>query len=240
MKADGTTPTKSASTERLRRSRVLIVGVGGLGAPAAIELAAVGVGTIGLIDGDVIEISNLQRQIIYRSGDIGRSKVESAARRLRKSNPNVSVEAFEERLTEGNVAKTFAGFDFIIDGTDGAESKFLVNDGAVTAGKPFSHAGVVGFQAQTFTILPRQTACLRCLFPTQPGDDEVPTCRTAGVLGALVGTLGVIQAAEAVKYLLGIGSLLTDRLLTCDAWRQRWRCIAISRNPHCPACSAAH
>lgn len=240
MKADATTPTRSASTERLRQGRVLIVGVGGLGAPAALELAAVGVGTIGLVDGDAIEISNLQRQIIYRSSDIGRSKVESAARRLRKSNPSVSVEAFDERLTHVNVARIFAAFDFIIDGTDRAESKFLVNDGAVAAGKPFSHAGVVGFQAQTFTILPRQSACLRCLFPTQPADDEVPTCQTAGVLGALVGTLGIIQAAEAVKHLLGIGSLLTDRLLTCDAWKQRWRCVAISRSPHCPACSADH
>jgi adenylyltransferase/sulfurtransferase len=201
-----------------------------------LQLAALGVGTIGLIDGDAVELSNLHRQIIYRTADVGRAKVEVAAARLAAANPGVVLRTFAEHLTAGNLPRVFADFDFVVDATDRVEAKFLVNDGAVARGLPFSHAGVVGLQAQTFTVLPHKTACLRCLFPQPPPEEDMPTCQTAGVLGPLVGTIGTIQAAEAAKHLLRAGNLLADRLLTCDASTQRWRCIALARNPRCRTC----
>lgn len=222
--------------ERLRRGRVLIVGVGGLGAPACLYLAAAGVGHIGLIDGDAVDLSNLHRQIAYRTADIGRSKVTAAAARIAALNPEVSMRGYDERLTAANLAGIFREYDFIIDGTDRIGAKYLVNDGAVLCSVPFSHAGIVGFHGQTMTVLPRQTACLRCLFPAPPPEDEVATCQEAGIIGALAGSIGLLQAAEALKYVLGIGSLLADRLLTYDAERMRWRAVELSRNPDCPLC----
>jgi molybdopterin/thiamine biosynthesis adenylyltransferase len=216
---------------------VLIVGVGGLGAPAALHLAACGVGTIGLVDCDTVEESNLQRQIVYRTADLGRRKVEAAAQRLGLRYPNTALRTFDVRLTTENLPSIFRDFDFIIDGTDGVESKFLVNDGAVSLGIAFSHAGILGFQGQTFTVVPRRSACLRCLFPTPPSEDEIPSCQSAGVIGALAGTIGLIQAGEALKLLLEEGDLLTNRLLTYDAARQRWRIVRLSADPQCRACS---
>lgn len=230
--------TTSAS-DKLRRGRVLIAGVGGLGAPAAMQLAACGVGTLGLLDADAVEVSNLQRQIIYRTSDIGRRKVDAAVQYLATAHPDVSLRPFDVRLTADNAASIFEGFDFVIDGTDRVESKFVVNDGAVAAGVPFSHAGIVGFHGQTLTVLPRRSACLRCLFPVAPAEDDVPTCQAAGIIGALAGTIGLIQAGEALKLLLGEGDLLTDRLLTYDAARRRWRTVVLSRSPGCPACGPA-
>lgn len=225
-----------AAAERLRRGRVLIVGVGGLGAPAALHLAAAGVGTLGLVDDDAVELSNLHRQIIYRTDDVGRRKVAAAAQRLAARFPNITIDAHDERLTADNLAGLFAGFDFVIDGTDHITSKYLVNDGAVLHGVPFSHAGVVGFQGQTMTVLPGRSACLRCLFPTPPPEGDIPTCQETGVIGALAGSLGVLQASEALKFLLGAGALLTDRMLTYDALKGRWRTIGLSRARHCPLC----
>lgn len=215
----------------------MIVGVGGLGAPAALHLAACGVGTIGLVDCDVVEESNLQRQIIYRTADRGRRKVDAAAQRLRRRYPDTAFRTFDVLLTAQNLPSTFRDFDFVIDGTDRVESKFLVNDGAVSLGIAFSHAGILGFQGQTFTVVPRRSACLRCLFPTPPSEDEVPSCQSAGVIGALAGTIGLIQAGEALKLLLEEGDLLTNRLLTYDAARQRWRIVRLSADPQCRACS---
>lgn len=228
--------TSQGPDHRLRRGRVLIAGLGGLGAPAAMHLAACGVGTLGLLDADAVEISNLQRQIVYRTADIGRRKVETAAERLAAAHPRTSLRLYDVRLTRQNLASIFADFDFVIDATDRVESKFLVNDGALGAAVPYSHAGVIGFTGQTLTVVPGRSACLRCLFPVALAEDDVPECRTAGVIGALVGAIGLIQATEALKYLLGCGELLANRLLTCDALRRRWRAVAVSRNPHCPVC----
>jgi molybdopterin/thiamine biosynthesis adenylyltransferase len=221
---------------RLRETRVLIVGVGGLGAPAALQLAACGVGTIGLLDCDAVEISNLQRQIIYRTIDIGQRKVDAASRRLQPTCPETALRTFDIRLTAENLPSIFRDFDFVIDGTDTVESKFLVNDGAIALGIPFSHAGILGFRGQTLTVIPRRSACLRCLFPLPPSPDEIPTCQSAGIIGALAGSIGLIQAGEALKFLLNEGELLTNRLLTYDAARQRWRTVELSVDPQCPAC----
>lgn len=221
---------------QLASRRVLIVGVGGLGAPAALRLAAAGVGTLGLIDSDAVELSNLHRQIIYRTIDIGRPKVAAAAARLQAVYPRVNVEPMAQRLTADNVATIFGAFDFVIDATDGIDSKYLVNDAAVLCGVPFSHAGVLAFQGQLLTVVPRHSACLRCVFPMPPAPDEMPTCQEAGILGSVAGTIGTLQATEALKFLLGVGPYLTDRLLTYDALAARWRTIVLARRSNCPLC----
>ncbi len=228
-----------AARAQLARARVLIVGVGGLGTPAALELATSGVGTLGLMDGDAVELSNLQRQILYRTDDVGRRKVVAAADRLITYYPSVHVETFDERLRPDNLGARFSSFDFVIDATDGIGSKYLVNDGAVIVGVPYSHAGVVAFQGQTMTVIPRRSACLRCLFPLPPVAGEVPTCQEAGIVAPLPGSLGSLQAAEAIKYLLGVGDLLTNRLLTFDALLGRWRTVTVRRSPDCPVCGRA-
>ncbi|HXQ23306.1 MAG TPA: HesA/MoeB/ThiF family protein [Candidatus Acidoferrales bacterium] len=220
----------------VRHGRVLVVGVGGLGAPAAWHLAAAGVGTVGLIDGDAVELSNLHRQIIYRTADVGRRKVTAAAERIASRYPAVRLPCFDESLSERNLRDVFRGFDFVIDGTDRIETKYLVNDGAALCGLPFSHAGIVGFHGQTMTVVPSHSACLRCLFPSPPPAGDVPTCQETGVIGALAGTIGIVQATEALKFLLGSGTLLADRLLTYDALTMGWRTVGLSRNPACPLC----
>jgi molybdopterin/thiamine biosynthesis adenylyltransferase len=219
-----------------RNGKVLVVGVGGLGCPAALALAQAGVGTIGLVDPDVVELSNLQRQILYATPDLGRPKVHSAREKLLRINPTLSVIPYQERLGIENLSELFQHYDFIIDGTDGIGTKFLINDGAVLMQKPFSYAGAVQFQGQTMTVLPRKSTCLRCWFPIPPAEDEIPTCQESGVIGSLVGSIGVIQATEAVKYLSGEGELLTDRLLAYDALTLRWREIHVQRSRHCPLC----
>lgn len=222
--------------ERLRCSRILIVGVGGLGAPAALHLAAAGVGTLGLIDFDAVEVSNLHRQIIYRNADLGRPKAAAAAERLRAAYPQVTVECFPQRLSPATLPEIFPRYDFVIDGTDRIVSKYLVNDGAVLCGVPFSHAGIMGFQGQTMTVLPRRSACFRCIFPAPPPEGEIPTCQEAGIIGALAGTFGVLQALEALKHVLRAGELLTDRMLTYDALEWRWRSVSLAPNRQCPLC----
>jgi molybdopterin/thiamine biosynthesis adenylyltransferase len=225
-----------AARARLAGARVLIVGVGGLGTPAALELAAAGLGTLGLMDGDAVELSNLQRQILYRTEDVGRRKVAAAAERLTALYPSLRVETFDERLQPDNLAARFTGFDFVIDATDGIGSKYLVNDGAVIVGVPYSHAGVVAFQGQAMTVIPHRSACLRCLFPLPPVADEVANCQEAGIVAPLPGSLGSLQAAEAIKCVLGIGDLLVNRLLTYDALHGRWRTLTIRQSPDCPVC----
>lgn len=235
---DDTPSDPTPTTPTLAAGRVLVVGVGGLGAPAAMQLAAVGVGTLGLMDGDRVELSNLQRQIVYRSDDLGRPKASAAAERLAALHPRTTVLARDARLTASNLPQIFPDFDFVIDSTDNVESKFLVNDGAVAHRIPYAHAGVIGFRGQTFTIIPHRSACLRCIFPSLPEDRDLPTCETAGILGAVAGAIGLMQAAEAIKYLLRVGDLLTNRLLTYDGWGQTWRDVAIQPNPRCPACGS--
>lgn len=221
--------------ERLRQGKVLIVGAGGLGSPVALYLAAAGVGTIGIVDGDVVDLSNLQRQIIHTTADVGRPKVVSAKEKMESVNPHVKVVAYKEFLTSDNIRDIIDDYDFIVDGTDNFPVKFLINDACVMAGKPFSHGGILRFEGQTLTYLPG-TACYRCLFGFPPPAGAVPTCSQAGVLGAIAGMLGTIQAAETLKYLTGVGELLTDQLLTFNAKTMTFRKVKVRRNKRCPVC----
>ncbi|MBI3304104.1 MAG: TOMM precursor leader peptide-binding protein [Deltaproteobacteria bacterium] len=223
----------------VRDGKVLVVGVGGLGSPAALALALAGVGTVGLIDPDTVDLSNLQRQILHHTPDLGRPKVESARDKLLRINPTVEVIAHYDRLHAENLSRLFRAYDFIIDATDGVAAKFLINDGAVLLGKPFSYGGIVQFVGQTLTVLPGQTTCLRCLFPVIPSADDIPTCQEAGIIGSVASSLGLVQATEAVKYLAGAHTLLTDRLLTYDALALRWRTVTVRRSPRCPLCGEA-
>lgn len=222
---------------RLADSRVVIIGAGGLGSPVALRLAAAGVGTLVILDPDVVDASNLNRQLLYRTFDLGRVKVEAARARIRALYPGVRVDAHAVRLEADNAAAFFAAADFVVDATDGMESKFLVNDAAVLARCSYSHAGVLGFEGQTMTVVPGETACLRCLFPEPPPPDAVPACREAGIIGGIAGVIGSIQAAETVKAILGRGTLLRDRLFTYDARSRRSRSVSLARNPRCPVCS---
>ena len=222
---------------RLRQGRVLIVGAGGLGSPAAFYLAAAGVGTLGVLDSDRVDLSNLQRQILHSTADLGREKVASAKDKLARLNPEVEILAFPVRLDEKNAADLIAGYDFIVDGSDNFATKFLVNDAAVALGKAFSHAGIVRLQGQTMTVIPGKGACYRCLFKDPPAPGEILNCQQAGILGAIAGTIGSIQATEAIKYLIGMEEeLLVDRLLTYDATAMRFHTIEVRRDPRCGAC----
>ncbi len=221
---------------RLREARVLIIGAGGLGAPAALYLAAAGVGTVGIVDNDHVDISNLQRQIIHFTGDIGVAKVDSAAAKMQAINPEVRVRTYRKFLAAGNIREIIRDYDFVIDGADNFPTKFLVNDACVMENIPFSHGGILRFDGQTMTVIPGRSACYRCTFRTPPPPDAVPTCSQAGVLGAIAGMLGTIQAAEALKYITGAGEPLTDALLTFDARTMNFRRIQLRRQDDCPVC----
>ena len=221
--------------EKIRNGKVLVVGAGGLGAPVALYLAAAGVGTIGIVDGDVVDLSNLQRQVIHFTGDVGHPKVESARDKMLAINPNVKVNTIREFLMSDNALDIIKDYDFIVDGTDNFLVKFLINDACVMAGKPFSHGGILRLEGQTFTHLPG-TACYRCLFKSPPPANAVPTCSQAGVLGAIAGMLGTIQAAETLKYLTGVGELLTNKLLTFNAKTMDFRKINTRRQASCAIC----
>jgi molybdopterin-synthase adenylyltransferase len=222
--------------ERLRAGRVLVIGAGGLGSPAAQYLAAAGVGCIGIADGDLVELSNLQRQVIHGSSDLGRAKVLSARDRMLEINPGIQVECIGEWLTAENIGGIVARYDFVLDATDNFEAKFLINDACLDAGTTYSHGGILRFKGQTMTVRPGLSTCYRCIFPEPPEPEVALSCSKAGVLGVLPGVIGVIQATEAIKFLLGIGELLTSRLLTYDALTMRFREVALRRNPDCPAC----
>lgn len=230
---------KECGTEgqkRIRRGRVLIVGAGGLGSPAALYLAAAGVGTIGIVDGDVVDLSNLQRQVIHTTADVGRPKVESACESIRAINPHVVAEPIYGLITEDNAADIIGNYDFIIDATDNFAAKMLINDTCAAMGKPFSHGGIMRFEGHTFTWTPG-SACYRCIFGGEPPTDIVPPAAEVGVFGAIAGMLGTIQAAEALKFLTGIGHLLTDSLLTFDATTMDFNRIRVSRNRSCAVCA---
>ena len=221
----------------LREARVLVIGAGGLGSPAAFYLAAAGVGTLGIVDPDKVELSNLQRQILHTTADIGRQKAESARAKLNELNPEVEIKTYIARFEDDNAAGIAAGYNFIVDGSDNFDTKFLVNDVAIQLGIAFSHAGIVRLQGQTMTVLPRKTACYRCVFNAPPAPEEILNCQQSGILGAVAGTLGTIQATEAVKYLAGFeDGLLTDRLLTYDAKTMKFHNMELTRNPQCSAC----
>jgi molybdopterin/thiamine biosynthesis adenylyltransferase len=222
--------------QKLRAAKVLVVGAGGLGSPALLYLAAAGVGTLGIIDGDTVDLTNLQRQIIHFTEDIGKRKTHSAAEKIRGINPEVEVVEHREFLDASNVARVFADYDFIVEGCDNFATKFLVNDACVLFKKPFSHAGMLRFEGQAFTYVPGQSRCYRCLFRAPPPPGSVPNCADAGILGMLPGVLGSIQATETVKYILGLGDLLTDRLLIFDALAMKFREIRGGRDAACPVC----
>lgn len=224
-----------AGQEKLLGSKVLIVGAGGLGSPNALYLAAAGVGTIGIMDADVVSMSNLQRQVIHFTEDINRPKVESAAEKMRKINPEIQVITYETFLTEANAMEIISEYDFIIDCTDSFAAKYLVNDACVLAGKPFSAGGVVKYGAQIMTHIPG-SACYRCFFPEPPQENDIQTCSTVGVLGSVVGIMGSIQATEAIKYLAGVGELLTNQMLTVDALTMDFQRIQFAPNRDCPLC----
>jgi len=221
--------------EKILEGKVLIVGAGGLGSPAALYLAAAGVGTIGLIDGDVVDMTNLQRQVIHFTADVDKPKVLSAKEKIEQLNPDVKVVTYQELLSTYNVFDIIKDYDIVIDGTDNFPTKFLVNDACVLAGKPFSHGGILRFEGQTFTHTPGN-ACYRCAFNSPPPPNAVPTCSQAGVLGSIAGMLGTIQATEVLKFFVGQGQLLTNRLLTFNALSMEFRNISFKRNPRCPIC----
>jgi len=222
--------------EKLLNARVLIIGAGGLGSPIALYLTAAGVGTIGLVDSDEVELSNLQRQIAHHTNDIGRAKVISAKEKMTAMNPDVRVIICQARVTAENIETLISNYDFIIDATDNFTSKFLINDACILAKKPYSHAGVLQFDGQTLTVKPGDSACYRCIFPTPPPEEIIPTCSQAGVMGVLPGVIGSVQATEAIKFILGKGDLLTGRLLTYDALHMKFREVLVRKNPACPSC----
>lgn len=202
--------------ERLAHGRVLIVGAGGLGSPVALYLAAAGVGTIGIADGDTVDVTNLQRQVIHSTNDVGVEKVASAARKMRDINPDINVVEINEFLDKDRLVELAGEYDIVVDATDSYSSKYLINDACVEAGKPFVHGGVLRYEGNVFTHVPG-TADFRAIFGDEPTSAHVPTASEVGVLGTVVGVIGTIQATEVIKWLTGVGELLTDSILTFDA-----------------------
>lgn len=223
--------------KKLMNAKVLIIGAGGLGAPAAMYLAAAGVGTIGIADADEVDLSNLQRQIIHATEDVGKAKVQSAKETMEKLNPDVKVNTYRTFVDSENIMDLIKDYDFIIDGTDNFPAKFLINDACVMAKKPFSHAGIIRFKGQLMTYVPGQGPCYRCVFKNPPPKDAVPTCKQAGVIGAMGGVIGSLQAMEAIKYIIGVGDLLTGYLLTYDALKMEFRKVKLPNDTHkCAVC----
>jgi molybdopterin/thiamine biosynthesis adenylyltransferase/rhodanese-related sulfurtransferase len=227
----------SEGQAKLLGSKALLIGAGGLGSPAALYLAAAGVGTIGIVDFDVVDVSNLQRQIIHTTDRVGERKVESARQAIEALNPEVKVIAHEEMLVAANVERIIAGYDVILDGTDTFETRYILNDAAVAAGIPVIHASVFRFEGQLTTFIPFEGPCYRCLYPTPPPPELAPGCSVAGVLGVVPGILGMLQATEALKVLLGIGETLAGRLLLFDALEMEFTELRLRRDPNCPVCS---
>ncbi|MEZ4413644.1 MAG: molybdopterin-synthase adenylyltransferase MoeB [Gemmatimonadales bacterium] len=225
-----------AGQRRLKQARVLVVGAGGLGSPAALYLAAAGVGTIGLVDADVVDVSNLQRQVLHGTATIGLPKLDSATARIEDLNPFVTVEKFPERLTAKNALGIFEGFEVVLDGSDNFPTRYLINDAAYLSGIPDVYGAIFQFEGQASVFAAKGGPCYRCLYAEPPPPGMVPGCAEAGVLGALPGVVGSIQAMEAIKLLLGIGDPLIGRLLLFDALRMQFRELALQRDPACPLC----
>lgn len=218
-------------------SSALVLGAGGLGAPIIQYLAAAGIGTIGIADDDEVERSNLQRQIIHGNDDIGRKKVDSAAEYVEQLNPDVTVERHEFRVQPDNIEELIDGYDFVVDGTDNFQTRYLVNDACTLAGIPFSHGSIFRFEGQVTTFTGGDDSpCYRCMFPEAPPEGMVPNCATAGVLGVLPGTVGCLQATETVKYLLGEGDLLDGRMVFYDASNMEFDTVEITKKDDCPVC----
>jgi molybdopterin/thiamine biosynthesis adenylyltransferase len=227
--------------KKFMEGKALIIGAGGLGAPAAMYLAAAGVGTIGIADADAVDLSNLQRQIIHTTADVGKPKVQSAKETMNAMNGDVEVVTYHEWINSSNITDIIKDrdYDFIIDGTDNFPIKFLINDACVMLKKPFSHAGIIRFQGQLLTYIPGKGPCYRCVFREPPPPDAVPTCRQAGVLGVLGGVIGTLQASEALKYFLGMEEgLLCGYLLTYNALTMDFRKVKLAHNPTCQVCGS--
>src|SRR5215218_1371427 len=221
---------------KLKAARVLMIGTGGLGAPTGMYLAAAGVGTLGIVDFDVVDASNLQRQIVHRTKDVGRPKIESARDRLNDINPHVKIEAYETRLTSENALGLFREYDMVVDGTDNFPTRYLVNDACVLTGRPNVYGSIFRFEGQASVFWAERGACYRCLYPEPPPPGLVPSCAEGGVLGVLPGIVGAIQANEAIKLILGGGEPLINRLLLFDAWKLRFRDLKLRKDPACPVC----
>lgn len=223
--------------KRINRASVLVVGAGGLGSPVALYLAAAGVGKIGIVDSDVVDTSNLQRQILHSTATVGHKKVESARDTLLALNPNLEVVPHDIRLNSGNILSILKEYDIVAEGSDNFPTKFLVNDACVMTGTPVSMAGIFRFSGQILTVIPGQGPCYRCLIPQPPPPGAIPSCQEAGVFGAMAGVVGVIQATEILKLILGKGEILNGRFLLFEALQMRFEPIEVKRHPECPVCS---
>jgi len=221
---------------KLKAARVLIIGAGGLGSPAALYLAAAGVGTLGLVDYDIVEITNLQRQLLHGTRDVGRPKLDSARDRLHDANPNVKLELHPTRLTSANALTIIRDYDLVLDGTDNFATRYLVNDACVLLGKPNVYGSIFRFDGQASVFATQDGPCYRCIYPEPPPPGLVPSCAEGGVLGVLPGLVGTLQATEAIKLILGIGTPLTGRLLLVNALDAQFRSVNVRRDPACPAC----
>jgi adenylyltransferase/sulfurtransferase len=223
--------------QKLSRAKALIIGAGGLGSPAGLYLAAAGVGTLGLVDGDVVDLSNLQRQILHTTASVGASKVESGRRMLAALNPEITIKTYQENITAANILMFLAEYDIILDGSDNFSTRFLLNDACYFAKRTLISGSIFRFEGQLATIKAHEGyPCYRCLYPEPPPAGLVPNCQEAGVLGVLAGTIGVLQAAEAIKEILGIGETLADRLLIYDALEMKFRKVTRPKDPRCPLC----
>jgi sulfur-carrier protein adenylyltransferase/sulfurtransferase len=222
--------------QKLKAARVLCIGAGGLGSPLALYLTAAGVGTLGIVDFDVVDYTNLQRQIIHTTADVGRKKLESAAEKLKAINPFLNLRTFETKLTSANALELFRDFDIIADGTDNFPTRYLVNDACVLTGKPNVYGSIFRFEGQASVFATEVGPCYRCLYPEPPPPGLVPSCAEGGVLGILPGLVGVIQATETIKLILGRGDSLIGRLLLVDALGMKFRELKLRKNPDCPAC----
>src|SRR5213080_1363430 len=222
--------------QKLKAARVLCIGTGGLGSPLALYLAAAGVGTLGLVDFDVVDVSNLHRQVLHGTKDVGRPKLESARDRIRDVNPHVHVELYETRLTSENALDIIRDYDVVIDGTDNFATRYLTNDACVLLGKPNVYGSIFRFEGQASVFALPDGPCYRCLFPEPPPPGLVPSCAEGGVLGVLPGLVGTIQATEAIKLIVGVGEPLAGRLLLIDTLGMRFRTVNVRKDPACPAC----
>jgi len=222
--------------QKLKAARVLCVGAGGLGSPLALYLTAAGVGTLGIVDFDVVDVTNLQRQIIHTTADVGRKKLESATEKLRAINPYINIRTFETKLSSENALEIFQDFDIVADGTDNFPTRYLVNDACVLAGKPNVYGSIFRFEGQASVFATEDGPCYRCLYPEPPPPGLVPSCAEGGVLGILPGLVGVMQATEVIKLILGTGDPLIGRLLLIDALGMKFRELRLRKNPDCPAC----
>ncbi|HEX7024039.1 MAG TPA: molybdopterin-synthase adenylyltransferase MoeB, partial [Gemmatimonadales bacterium] len=227
-----------AGQERLASARVLLIGAGGLGSPAALYLAAAGVGTLGIVDADLVDLTNLQRQILHDTAGVGRAKTESARERINALNPRVKVVTHPVRLDSANALEILSGYDLTLDGSDNFPTRYLVNDASVLLRKPYVYGSIFRFDGQVSLFGAPEGPCYRCLFAEPPPPDLVPNCAEAGVLGVLPGLVGSLMAAEAIKWILGTGEPLVGRLLLVDALRMRFREIALRRDPACAACGS--